>query len=864
MPPPSGSDRDPSAPDLAAHGDGEPGSQRERTGLRAHPPRLSELIRAHRQEILATWEQAVRQLPVARNLDRPTLIDHIPSVLDRIADLADEIGTGGSPQLPADVAEIHAIERLGEGFDLAQVVIELSILRDCIMRLWHARLQDSGHVLELRVLHQAIDKAVTASIDRYTKARDRTLQALDRIANAALESRTLDAFLQRLLSVLVETTAAVDTATILLREGEVLHVRASIGLEDEVRQKVTQALGEGFAGTIAVTRQPLELRDAMTDPIVRRAALRTAGIRALHGVPLIEGDEVIAVAHMGSLTAYEFSKQDKQLFLAMANRATAAISQHMLRERAERTAAELRERELEFHSLADHIPQLAWMADEAGRSYWFNRRWLDYTGQTSEEARADATSLIHPDHRLRVGETWRHALAAEAPWEDTFPLRGRDGRHRWFLSRATPIRDGTGKIVRWFGTNTDVTDQRFLDEAARLLHASLSYDDTLQQLARLAIPELADWCVVDLVEDGGIRRVATAHRDPAKVELAAEWARRYPLDRDAPTGPPNVIRTGEAELATEISDEMLARAALDEEHLRCARTLGLRSYVIAPISARGRTLGAITLISAGSGRRYQAADVEIAKELGRRAGIAVDNARLYEESRQAIRTREEVLAIVSHDLRSPLGAIDLSATALLHEHGAMPRSRKQLEVIRRSTDRMQHLINDLLDMATIEAKGLSLSVAPQDPAALVEGVIDTHEPLANERGIKILRDCELDGVPLWCDRARIEQVFSNLLENAKKYCRQGDVIWVRGAYADGVVRFSVADTGPGIAQDELPHLFQPYWAAKRPAVRPGTGLGLYICKGIVEAHGGKLWVESKLGEGATFVFTLPLAPRTAP
>jgi len=535
--------------------------------------RLNVFIRAHRDQIIAAWEQAVRTLPVARNLDRLTLIDDIPSVLDRIADLADDLGGGSAPQLPEDVAEIHAIERLGEGFDLGQVVIEFNILRDCITRLWQEGLDDPPHLFELRVLHQAIDKAVTASIDRYTRARDRTLQALDRLANAALESRSLDDFLQRLLGVLVETTAAVDVATILLRDGDVLQVRASFGLEEEVQQKVTQRIGEGFAGTIAATALPLEVRDATTDPIIQRPALREAGIRALYGVPLVDGG-VIGVAHMGSRTAHEFSKQDQQLFRAMAQRATAAIYQHVLREQAERTAAELQ---------------------------------------------------------------------------------------------------------------------------------------------------------------------------------------------------------------------------------------------------------------------------------------------------QAVRTREEVLAIVSHDLRNPLSAIDHAATSLLHEHGAVPRSRKQLEVIRRSTTRMAHLINDLLDLATIEAKGLSLNLAPHDVGTLLRGIVEAHEPLASERGIQIRLECELEELRLWCDRDRVEQVLANLLENAKKYCRPGDVILVRAARVAGAAQLSVADTGPGIAPEELPHLFQPYWAAKRPSVKQGTGLGLYICRGIVEAHGGKLWAESKPGEGASFTFTLPLVSAgTAP
>ena len=823
-------------------------------------PRLGDFIHEHRDEIVAAWETAVRTLPTARDLDRPALIDHIPDLLDHIADMANEVEEGGTAALPRDLAQVHALERLGEGFDLTEVVFEFSVLRDCITRLWEERFASHNELLEFRVLNRAIDRSVSASIDRYTRARDRTLQAVDRIANAALESRSLDDFLGRLLGVLVETTAAVDTATILLRDGDVLHVRASFGLEEEVAQKVTQRVGEGFAGTIAATQKPLELRHAATDPLVVREALRKAGIRALYGVPLADGGDVIAVAHMGSLTAHEFSMQDKRLFAAMANRATAAIFQHILRDAAEQASAQLRDREAQFRTLADNIPQLAWMADRTGAVYWYNKRWYDFTGLGADESMDVRTRVHHPDHAERVSESWQRALASGEAWAETFPLRGRDGRYRWFLSRAVPVVDASGTIARWFGTNTDVTDQRLVDEATKVLHSSLNYHETLEQISRLAVPDLCDWCVVDLVEDGTIERVAVAHADPAKKELARAWAEKYPPDWSESTGVGKVIATGEPLFAREVSDDALAAAARDADHLKALRELGLSSIIIAPMFARGRTLGAITLVMAESGRRYHASDLTVAQELGRRAGIAVDNASLYRESQQALRSREEVLAIVSHDLRTPLGTIDISATNLLHEHGAIPRSRKLLELIRRSTDRMEHLINDLLDVATIEAKGLSLNRTTQDPVELLRVVVETHEALASERSIKLILDCEdMRGVRLWCDRDRIEQVFANLLGNAKKYCRPGDVIFVRGAVVGREAHFSVSDTGPGLAPAELPHLFQPYWAAKRHEAKKGTGLGLYICKGIVEAHGGKIGVESTYGEGATFYFTLPLA-----
>jgi signal transduction histidine kinase len=439
-------------------------------------------------------------------------------------------------------------------------------------------------------------------------------------------------------------------------------------------------------------------------------------------------------------------------------------------------------------------------------------------------------------------------------------LRGRDGHYRWFLSRNIPIRDEAGTIVQWFGTATDVTEQRFLDEATKVLGRSLDQTETLDQLAKLAVPELADWCIVDLVDKSGrMSRVAIAHTDPNKIEFARDWSRRNPPDPTGTSGVAKVLRTGTPIIEAEIPDEALANASRDPESLRELLELGLRSLIIAPLVARDRVLGAITLIMGESDRRYQASDLEVAMELGRRAGFAIDNAVLYEQSQRAIATREEILGIVTHDLRTPLTAIDLGATNLLPIVEALPRARKVVEVIRRSSERMEHLINDLLDMATIDAQGLSLNLTSQDPVKIIDDAVDVHLPIAMERSIKILAETEMHGEWVRCDRDRIDQVLGNLIGNAKKYCRPGDVIFARAALVGGEARFSVADTGPGISPDEVPHLFQPYWAAKRQGEKKGTGLGLYICKGIIEAHGGRIWVESKLGEGATFSFTLPLA-----
>ncbi len=239
------------------------------------------------------------------------------------------------------------------------------------------------------------------------------------------------------------------------------------------------------------------------------------------------------------------------------------------------------------------------------------------------------------------------------------------------------------------------------------------------------------------------------------------------------------------------------------------------------------------------------------------------------DAQHAVRMREEVLAVVSHDLRNPLAAIHMAATVLLMKTAGDHQFRKHAETIHRSAARMEHLLSDLLDMASLQAGTLAVERRPEDAASIVAEVFDLHEPIAREKGVRIARAVELDGVRLFCDRDRVLQVFGNLIGNAIKFCQPGCVITVRGEVAAAeaavapVAQFAVADTGPGISGSELPHLFEPYWSADRHA-RKGTGLGLYISKGIVEAQGGRLRVESEQGKGATFYFTLPLAAAEPP
>jgi signal transduction histidine kinase len=399
----------------------------------------------------------------------------------------------------------------------------------------------------------------------------------------------------------------------------------------------------------------------------------------------------------------------------------------------------------------------------------------------------------------------------------------------------------------------------FLASASEILSSSLEWHATLATIARLAVPGIADWCAVEVPEGlaPGRDALAVAHVDPAKVEMAREWRRRWPPDPDARRGVPAVIRSGRSELYEEITDELLEQGAKDAEHLRVIRTLGFRSAMVVPLSARGKTLGAITFVAAESGRRFGAADLAMAEELGRHAGLAADNARLYDEAQRAIRARDEVLAVVSHDLKNPLEAVTLSASLLLRTPES-PRVRRYAEALQRSASRMDRLIRDLLDLSSMDAGKFRVEVRPEGLGGIVEEAIAVLAPIAAEKGIVLSSSAAPLSDDVLCDRERVLQVLSNLVGNAIQFAPRGGHVSVRARAAGPGVEISVEDDGPGIPSDDVPHLFDRYWKSRS---RRGTGLGLAIARGIVEAHGGQIRVESAPGAGSRFAFTLPGAAR---
>src|SRR5919202_671554 len=379
----------------------------------------------------------------------------------------------------------------------------------------------------------------------------------------------------------------------------------------------------------------------------------------------------------------------------------------------------------------------------------------------------------------------RRALRGLQPEEVVLHVRElRTGEEGWRAITARPIFDEQGRLRFVVNVFRDVTrlkraeaQQRFLAEAGRLLASSLEYHTTLAHLARLAVPEIGDWCAVDMRrEEGRIQRLAAAHVDPAKVRLANELWERYPPDPDDQVGLPNVLRTGRSELFTEIPDALLEASAVDAEHLAILRGLGLRSAMVVPLAARGRTLGAISFVAAESGRRYDGADLAFAEALAARAALAVDSAELYGQLQRELRARDEFLAAASHDLKNPLASIKGSAQMLqraVARAGTVDpeRLRAALGSIDRTTTRMAKLVDGLLDVTRLRlGRTLELERAPADLAALARAAAAEAQQATERHRISVEGAERLVGE--W-DAARLERVLSNLLDNAVKYSPTG-------------------------------------------------------------------------------------------
>jgi signal transduction histidine kinase len=323
-----------------------------------------------------------------------------------------------------------------------------------------------------------------------------------------------------------------------------------------------------------------------------------------------------------------------------------------------------------------------------------------------------------------------------------------------------------------------------------------------------------------------------------------------------------VLRTGQPFVDTAVDPVRLEAEARSREHFALLRDIGFGAEMVVPLVARGRPLGTITFVSAGPGR-YYAAELALARELAARAALAIDNARLYRAAQDAVRTRDRFLALVAHDLKSPLTAIKGIAQLLRRQSGALaaslpPAFADRLQQVEHASRRMARVLDDLVDVARLEAgQGLALERRETDLAALARRVVEEHEPSVGPDRLRL--EATARSVGCW-DAARLERVLDNLIGNAVKYSPEGGPITVRLAADDGSAVLSVRDDGIGVPIDDRERIFEQFHRAANAAGRfPGTGLGLFGVREIVQAHGGTIHVESEEGRGSTFVVRLPIA-----
>jgi PAS domain S-box-containing protein len=413
---------------------------------------------------------------------------------------------------------------------------------------------------------------------------------------------------------------------------------------------------------------------------------------------------------------------------------------------------------------------------------------------------------------------------------------------------------------------------RFLVSVGDTMSASLDFEANLHALARLVVPELADWCVVEMADgDGGLRQLTVAHANPAKVALAQELRRRYPPDPHATRGSAQVVRTGKPELYERVTDEMLAATTADDAHVAILRDLDLRSVMILPLTARGRTLGALTMVGAESGRKFGRNDLNLGMEVARRAALAVDNAWLHEQALHAQRIAENAaqaktrfLAVMSHELRTPLNAIggyaELIAMGL--RGPVTPEQQLDLNRISRNQQSLQSLINDVLDYAKLESGSMSLDIRYVNVRHEVEEIEALVAPQLQNKRLKYDYAGCAPEVSVCADPRSLRQILLNLLSNAIKFTPPGGHITLACKREQDTIVIRVADTGIGIPPEELTSVFEPFVQLDRDSSHPkeGTGLGLSISRDLARAMKGDLVAASEVGRGSTFSIVLPIAP----
>jgi PAS domain S-box-containing protein len=721
-----------------------------------------------------------------------------------------------------------------------------------------------------------------------TSARQR-LAALSDIAAALSEARTRRQVAEVIVARGMEIAGGADVCTLyqVADQATVLELIGERGVAPAIRDKirrVTESVGnpEMFgrlrAGTSVWAENEADY--LVLFPGLAKMQVEGKRAKAFWGVPLRVEGQPVGLLGMGFYEPRTFDADERAFVETFTNQCAQALV------RAARSEREDEARQW-FTTTLRSIGDAVIATNAEGQVIFMNPIAENLTRWSESEARG------RPLDEVFAIFSEKTRLPAESPVAKVLRegkvvglanhtvLRPRRGPEIPIDDSGAPIRDQEGALSGVVLVFRDVTLEKrehvrrdFLSRAGEALVSSLDYQSTLATVTRLAVPALADWCAVDVLDTGHApRQIAVAHVDPMKMQFARELTELYPPDPNAPTGAPNVIRTGRSELYAEIPPALLEAGARDAEHLRLIRELRLESAMVVPLRAHGRTLGAMTFVHAESGRRYNEDDLAFAEDFARRAAMAIENAlalRAAEEARahqdalraeaeMASRAKDDFLATVSHELRTPLNSI-LGWTVILRKRNQQQEVDRGLAVIERNARSQAKLIEDVLDVSRIISGKLSLSLSPTNVGQAVRAAIETVTPAAEAKEIAIAFEETDEALTITADPDRLQQIVWNLLSNAVKFTPKGGAVSLRSERKGSHVCISVADTGEGVRPDVLPIIFEPFQQADASTTRRhgGLGLGLAIVKQLVTAHGGTVSVASAgLGKGATFTVDIP-------
>ena len=508
--------------------------------------------------------------------------------------------------------------------------------------------------------------------------------------------------------------------------------------------------------------------------------------------------------------------------------------------------------------------------DETQRITFFNEGAEQIFGYGRDEAIGQPIEMLiparhRPSHREHVKRFGQSPVKARRMGERS-AISGVRKNGEEFPAEAAISHLGAGNNHVYSVVLRDITlrrraeeNQRFLAEAGEVLASSLGTAETISSVARIAVPRLADAAIVSVFHGGHFHGVASAHLDPQRAELLQKTRDEQPVDLRGSHPVAEVIRTGRSVAIPDSATAHPQLSAMLAESGSIFTDGRFASALVLPLVARDQLLGVMELYR--HRRKLDHDDVVLAEDTSRRAAMAIDNARLHELVTLGLHARDDMIGIVSHDLRNPVNAVKMLTGAILETERSTPLPLDVLEystIIRQASEQMDSLIRDLLDVTRIEAGRLKVETTPADVSELLADAFGTLNPVAIAKSIELRFSTE-PALPLvLADRERIRQALSNLIGNSVKFSPAQSRIDVRAERRDGEVVISVSDRGPGMDEDQLSHAFDRFWQSRRTD-RAGAGLGLAITRGIVEAHGGTIWAESKVGEGSTFHFTLPTA-----